>query len=60
MKLFESGAKAYKAGGDETARLNMTGKLPNCGFRVIRDDDGLKVLMIPDQSWSPDAEPYYL
>jgi hypothetical protein len=60
MRIFKSGAEAYKAGGDETARLNTSGELPNCGFRVIQDEEGIKVLMFPDQRWSPEASPYYL
>jgi hypothetical protein len=62
MKIFKTGTKAYKAGGDETARLNMTGELSNCGFRVIRDEDsdGFTVMMFPDMRWNPEASPYYL
>lgn len=59
-RVFKTGNEAYKAGGDETARLNATGELPNCGFRIISEDGYFKVLMFPDPRWSPDASPYYL
>ena len=47
MTIFKSEPKAFKAGGDKTAALCLEGKC-NCGFRVLKEDKGYKVIMIPE------------
>ena len=56
MTLYTSEAKAFTAGGDETAALCQQGK-PNCGFRVLREGELYKVIMVPARG---NGLPYYL
>ena len=60
IKAFSSEAKAFAAGGDKVAALCLEGK-PNCGFRVLRQGDQYRVLMVPERTrfWD-DGTPYYL
>lgn len=56
MTIYTSETKAFTAGGDRTAALCLEGK-PNCGFRVLREGNGYKVLMVPERG---DGLPFYL
>ena len=60
MRKFKSEKAALKAAGDKTVELCLDGK-PNCSFRVLKADNGFKVLMVPERTknWD-DGLPFYL
>ena len=60
IKAFSTEKSAFRAAGDKVASLSLEGK-PQCGFRVLREGDQYRVLMVPERSqhWN-DGEPYFL
>ena len=46
IKAFGSEKAALRAAGDKVAALCLEDK-PNCGFRVLRQGDQYRVLMVP-------------
>ena len=56
MRIFRTEKEAFAVAGDTVAEMAKAGK-PNCGFRVLRCNDGFKVLMVPERG---DGDPFYL